>query len=497
MADPARDRLGFPVDELRQRTTRGAVLNGAFVGGGELLLLVQGIVVTAILGPVAIGLYGAVSATAVTITGLKRVGIDEEFVRQSEPEQEEEFQRAFTLDLSLSLLLAFVIAAAAPFVALAYGDDRLLALTLAVSYLPVAFSLQAPTWIFFRRMDFLRQRLLQAIVPVVTFAVTVPLAAAGVGVWSLVIGPFVANATAAAAAIAVSPYRLRIRRDRATWSRYLRFSWPIFVSVFALLVVLQGQVLAFDLADGLAAAGFITLAATLTRYADRVDRILASTIYPAICAVQDRPATLAELYVKSNRLGLAWVVPFCGGIVLFAPDLVEFVLGDDWEPAVGLLQGMAVAAGLQQLGYNWFSFYRATGNSRPQAVESVVMMGAFLLLAVPALFAWGFDGFVGGRIAGAVLVLAVRRHFVRALLPGVGLGRLALRALAPVGGAAAAVVAVRLALWGGREPGQALAEILLFAAATAGLTWLLERGLLREAGAYLRQAPASAPVPTA
>ena len=497
MADPARDRLGFPVDELRQRTTRGAVLNGAFVGGGELLLLVQGIVVTAILGPVAIGLYGAVSATAVTITGLKRVGIDEEFVRQSEPEQEEEFQRAFTLDLSLSLLLAFVIAAAAPFVALAYGDDRLLALTLAVSYLPVAFSLQAPTWIFFRRMDFLRQRLLQAIVPVVTFAVTVPLAAAGVGVWSLVIGPFVANATAAAAAIAVSPYRLRIRRDRATWSRYLRFSWPIFVSVFALLVVLQGQVLAFDLADGLAAAGFITLAATLTRYADRVDRILASTIYPAICAVQDRPATLAELYVKSNRLGLAWVVPFCGGIVLFAPDLVEFVLGDDWEPAVGLLQGMAVAAGLQQLGYNWFSFYRATGNSRPQAVESVVMMGAFLLLAVPALFAWGFDGFVGGRIAGAVLVLAVRRHFVRALLPGVGLGRLALRALAPVGGAAAAVVAVRLALWGGREPGQALAEILLFAAATAGLTWLLERGLLREAGAYLRRAPASAPVPTA
>ena len=49
--------------------------------------------------------------------------------------------------------------------------------------------------------------MLQAIVPVVTFAVTVPLAVAGVGVWSLVIGPFVANATAAAAAVAVSPYR--------------------------------------------------------------------------------------------------------------------------------------------------------------------------------------------------------------------------------------------------------------------------------------------------
>ena len=419
----------------RERTTRGALLNGAFVGGAELLLVIQGIVVTAILGPEAIGLYGAVSATAVTITGLKRVGIDEEFVRQAEAEQEEEFQRAFTLDLSLSVVLAFLIAAAAPFVALAYGDDELLALTLAVSYLPVAFSLQAPTWIFFRRMDFLRQRLLLAIVPVVTFAVTVPLAIAGVGVWSLVIGPFVANATAAVVAITVSPYPLRIRRDRTTWSRYLRFSWPIFVSVLALLVVLQGQVLAFDLAEGLAAAGYITLAVTLTRYADRVDRILTSTIYPAICAVQDRPATLAELWTKSNRLGLVWVIPFCAGLVLFTPDLVEFVLGDDWEPAVGLMQGMAVAAGLQQLGYNWFSFYRAANNPRPQAVESVVMVGSFLLLAVPGLFAWGFDGFVGGRIAGVLLMLAVRRHYVRELLPGVRLGRLAARALAPVLGA--------------------------------------------------------------
>ena len=66
---------------------------------------------------------------------------------------------------------------------------------LAVAYLPAAFALQAPTWIFFRRMDFVRVRLLQAMIPVVTFAVTVPLAAAtDVGVWSLVIGPLVGNA---------------------------------------------------------------------------------------------------------------------------------------------------------------------------------------------------------------------------------------------------------------------------------------------------------------
>jgi hypothetical protein len=125
------------------------------------------------------------------------------------------------------------------------------------------------------------------------------------------------------------------------------------------------------------------------------------------------------------------------------------------------------------------------------------MLGSFLVFAVPALFAWGFDGYVGGRVAGAVLVLGVRRYYVRALLPDVAFVRLAVRALAPVVGAAAAVVAVRLALWGDREPAQAIAEIALFIAATAALTWAFERSLLREAGRYIRRAPASAPAPIA
>jgi O-antigen/teichoic acid export membrane protein len=313
-----------------------------------------------------------------TIVALKRVGIDEAYVQQSEEGQEEEFQRAFTLELMLSLAFALAIAAAAPIVTVAYGDDRLLPLTFAVAYLPVAFALQSPSWIFFRRMDFLRTRILQFIIPVVTFAVTVPLAAVGVGVWSLVIGPFVGNATGAAAAIAVSPYPLRLRFDREARRRYFAFSWPIFVTAASLLVLQQGQVLAFDLHAGLAAAGFITLAFTLTRYADRADQIVTTTIYPAICVVRDQLATLEEIFVKSNRVTMMWAFPFGAAFVLFAPDLVGFVLGHKWEPAVVLLQGLGAAAGLQQLGYNWFSFYRARGHSSPQAVESAVLVAGFL-----------------------------------------------------------------------------------------------------------------------
>ncbi len=481
------DRLAFPREELRGRTARGVALNALFTGATEGLVLAQGLIVSILLGPEAIGLYGIVTATAMTIVALKRVGIDEAFVQQSEQGQEEEFQRAFSLELGVSAAFSLAIAVAAPLVAIVYGEDELLPLTLAAAYMPLAFALQAPTWIFFRRMDFLRQRVLLAVAPVVTFAFTVGLAIAGVGVWSLVIGPAIGNAAAAVAAVAVSPYPLRLRFERSVARRYFRFSWPIFVSSAAMLVLLQGQLLAFDVWGGIAAVGHVTLAYTLTRYADRADHVVASTIYPAICAVRDQVQTLEEIFVKSNRAAMIWSAPFCAGIVLFAPDLVEFVLGDEWEPAVVLLQGLAVATALQQLGFNWFSFYRARGDSRPQAVEAAVMAVAFLALAAPGLALWGATGFVVGRALVSLAMLVVRARYVHRLLPGVRLWALGLRGAAPVAVGAAAAVALRLALWGGGRPlWQVLCELALFLGVTAISTRLLERDLLREFTRYLR-----------
>src|SRR4051794_3937096 len=205
------ERLAFPRSELRRRTARGAVINGTFLAGAEGLVLVQGLIVTVLLGPQAIGLYGIVTTTAMTIVALKRIGIDEAYVPQGGQGQGGEVQRAFTLELVFSTAIALVIALSAPVLAAVYGDDRLIALTLAVAYLPIAFALQAPTWIFFRRMDFVRQRLLQGVIPAATFVVTVPLAAwSDLGVWSLVIGPFVGNIAGVVAANYVSPYGLRL-----------------------------------------------------------------------------------------------------------------------------------------------------------------------------------------------------------------------------------------------------------------------------------------------
>jgi O-antigen/teichoic acid export membrane protein len=478
-------RFSFPRAQLRARTVRGALVTAAFLVLIDGLVVAQGLIVTRLLGPELIGLYGIVTVTTMTVIALKRVGIDEAYVQQDEQGQEAEFQRAFTLELSTSVVFALVLCALAPAVAAVYGDDRLLGLMLATAYLPLAFALQAPLWVFFRRMEYGRQRALQAIQPAVSFAVTVPLAATGFGVWSLVVGPLAGYVVAVAAAIAASPYALRLRWDRGTARRYLAFSGPILVATVATLVVQQGQVLAFDATEGLVWVGFLTLAVTVTRYVDRADQIVTATIYPAIAAIQGRTRTLEELFVKSNRATLLWVLPFTAGLILFAGDLVTFVVGEQWRDAEILIQGLAAAGLLQHLGFNWFSFYRAHGDTRPPAVEAVAHAAAFCALAVPGLIVAGAEGFVAGRIAAVVVALVIRARYVRRMLPAVRVRDIV--APGPVLLATAAALALRLALWGGERPlWQALAELAVFLGVFGVVAVRREGPLLAELRGALR-----------
>ena len=79
-----------------------------------------------------------------------------------------------------------------------------------------------------------------------------------------------------------------------------------------------------------------------------------------------------------------------------------------------------------------------------------------------------------------MLVLALRRHYVRRLLPNVELLAVGARGAIPVAVAAALVGVARLAWSGPRTGGEAIFELVLFLVATALVTWLAERSLVRE-----------------
>ena len=473
---------------MRRRVARGTLINGAFLTLVSALGMLKGLIVAGFLTRAEYGVWGILLITFGTLIWLRDVGVGDKYIQQDEEDQEAAFQRAFTLELIVTGVFSLLLLASVPVLALAYDRDDLIAPGLVLVGSIAIGVLTTPVWVFYRRMDFLRQRTLQAVEPVVAFAVTVALAAGGAGYWSLILGAAAGAAAGALTAVIASPYRLRLRYDRGTARQYVGFSWPLVAESGAGIVIAQGSVVAGNATLGAAGVGAIALASTISMFTDRVDGILTATLYPAICRMRDQVDLLLEVFVKSNRLALMWGIPFGTALTLFADDLVRFGLGDEWRPAIALLQVFGVAAAVGHLGFNWTAFYRARGETKPLAIVAAATMVSFLAVAVPLLATEGLEGFAWGIGAMTAVAVVGRAFFVTRLFPGFSLARHAARAAAPTIPAVLAVIAARTLEAGERTLPIALGELGLYVVVTVLATALLERTLLREVIGYLRPA---------
>jgi O-antigen/teichoic acid export membrane protein len=471
---------------LRQHTARGTIINGTFRVSLAGLTLLRRTAVAAFLTPKELGIWGAVLITVMTLMYLKNSAISGKYIQQSEQDQEAAFQKAFTFEVTVTTAFLLVTGALLPLFAVLYDNSAIILPGLVLLLAGVGGALQAPTWIFYRRMDFFRQRVIESVDPIVGFVATIALAIAGFGYWCLVLGLVIGSWAGAIVALIACPYKIRPRMDRTSVRDYFSFSWPLFIAGLSAIVIAQGSVLAGVHAVGIAGVGAISLAASLTAFSTGVDSIVTDTLYPAVCAVQNRTALLYEVFVKSNRIALMWGMSFGLGVTLFASDLVHFVLGDRWEPAIFLLQAMGVVVAVNQLGFNWAAFLRARNETRPIAVVSVVTALSFLAITVPLLFALGLHGWAIGMLGMTVVSVAVRSYYLARLFSGFQMLRHALRAIAPSVPAVLVVLGLRALEPAGRGPGTALIEFALYAGVTIGATILFERALLREILSYLR-----------
>jgi O-antigen/teichoic acid export membrane protein len=477
-----------PGDSLRRRSARGTIINASFLVAFAGLALIQRIVVARLLTPAEFGLWNVVLVAILTVLFLKNAGVGDKYVQQRESDQERAFQKAFTIDLALAVACVVVAAIVFPILAVVYGRFQIIVPGIVLSLAIVGNSLQAPVWIYYRNMNYARQRTLMAIDPVVTFVLTIALAAAGAGAWSLVVGTVVGAFSSGIVALKVSPYRPKLVWERGTVREYFSFSWPVVVAGGAGSLISQGLQIVATRTVGLRGAGGIGVGVSLSNFTDGVDGIVTQTLYPAICAVRDRADLLLETFIKSNRIALLWGLPFGVGVALFSSQLVHFVVGEQWRFAVHVIAAFGLVAGLNQLGFNWTAFLRALNLTRPMALIAVVQVVVFAIVTLPLFLAFGMDGLAGGWVAFGFATIASRTFYLRRVFPGFKMTRHAFRAMTPSIPAVAAVLAMRASTQNDLTTAHAAAQLSVYVAVTVVASCLSERALLGEVIGYLRPA---------
>lgn len=467
---------------LREHATRGVLISGLWMAAMGVVQTGRNFVLPGVVGPQEYGIWGALLAFGALLAALRTTGTNEVFVGQDEDDQELAFQRVFSIEVTVNTVLTVLTIATAPLLAAMYGNSELLLLGMASALAWPAQTLQAPLWVLNRRMEFGRLRVIQAVDPVLGTVVAVGLAIAGLGAWAIVLGILAGAWSTALIAVVLCPYKLRPKFDAAALRRYGKVSLSLWVAAVSSAVVGLGlMVLAQRSIDAKAVAA-VTLASNITFFAARLDQAVSQVIYPAIAAAQDRPEVLRETFGKANRVGLAWAVPVAAGLVVFAPQLLPAVYGDEWRSAVGVVQWFAVAVAIAHLGTNWWQYEIVAGDARPVAVNSLGAVVLFVLVQVPPTLIWGLDGLAVSMVAQAIGQLAVRTVYIRRRFGTWSPFALTLRSLLPV------LPATAVGAFLTTQDVPLGIELIVFTVLLAVGTYLFEKALVREIAGYLRGA---------
>jgi lipopolysaccharide exporter len=445
-------------------------LRWSYLGYGALMAanLAYTATISRLLDPAAFGLMAMANLVVLFAQYFVRMGLASALVQKPELDRDD-VRAASTAGLAMGVACFAVVWVLTPAFSALFRTPELTPVLrlLGVSFLFEGFAMTG--------MGLLRRQLRFRELSVITVAtyvlgflvVGVGLALLGAGVWSLVVGALVSNAsqTLWQYALLRHPVRPVLR-----WQPYRDIcGYGMRLSGAHLLDYAGGNLdnLVVGRVAGAAALGQYSRAYYLAFQPLRwyLTQALTQVLFPHLSRIQDDAERLRRAYLSVLGLTALVVFPVCAGMAAAAPQLVGVVLGPQWGPAATLVPWFAVAGACGVISSISQTVAEARADlNRSLAVQVVylVILGALLAVAA-ALWPEGLWVFAVAVTVGEVLRQA---GYVGLMRRGLGLSAVQVwGAYAPAAFASAGVaVAVALTRWGlaGRAP-----TLLVFAAEVA------------------------------
>lgn len=341
----------------------------------KLLALVTTAILTRLLVPDDFGLVASALIIMMMFEAIRNFGINDALIYTSE-KIEESADTAFIINSLIGLGQYVVVYFLAPFVIYFFDDLRLVEVLRVIS-LSFIFDGLGKTHdaLLQKDLKFQKSTVPEIISTSLKGIVSIALAWFGYGVWSIVIGQVVGAAAQTAAkwwALRWIP-RLRFHMDRvrALWN------YGVHILLFSLLVV------ALDLADqmligtmlGQEQLGYYSIG---VRFPELIianfSLILSKTLFPAFSKINKEIDKIKSAYLLSIKFTAFATVPAGLGMVAVAREIILVVFGAQWEPAIILMQVLALMGVVSALVWSVGDTLKALG--RPDVSTKLLVVEA-------------------------------------------------------------------------------------------------------------------------
>jgi O-antigen/teichoic acid export membrane protein len=380
---------------LKARAARGAMALMLRSGITGLAAVVGGVVLARILTPTEFGIYAITAFCAAFLSMFGDVGLGAAIIQKQDGPTQADLRTVFTLQLVLASILVVAGFIAAGPVAGAYHLSpaaawlmRALIATLLISVLRTV-----PAVLLERDLRYGRLGTVDASQGVTFQVAAVVAALLGFGVWSFVWATVISSVVGVVAAYTLSPWRPGFGFDRASARRLVSFGMAYQAQGILSFVKDAMTPTVVAVLAGAAAVGYVNWAFAIATAPLLVTGSLWQVTFPAFARAAHDPVLLARIVERAIHLGAIVMLPISFSIMALAPQIVEYVFGSKWDPALPSIYLFSVAflTG-PMVGSTFFNLFYATGHPRYSLYFTILYGVLDWGIGIPLVVWLGFNG---------------------------------------------------------------------------------------------------------
>lgn len=400
----------------------------------------SGLIIAAVLArllvPNDFGIAAIATAVIALLTILSDFGLGSALIRQPRLSASQA-TAAFWICAAAGVAIVIIGWSSAPFVAGFYSSPQLEnVIRLMVFTVPFTLTGQVVDSLLQRELNFSKLARIDTSAALIGGVLAVVAAAAGAGVWALVIQFCVQSIGACLWKFAATGWRPSIAVDFSGMRGLVTFAASVLIGTLLNFASGNSDNFLIGRVLGTQALGLYALAYNLTILpAQTVGASISRVVFPALAAIQFEPARFRSAYVRALRVGALVNVPLSFGLAAGAPVFVRAVYGPKWADVAPLVSALLIVGLLQGLNTTALAFY-ALGRAGTQ-----LALAFFFTAVLVIAFFIGVEGGLEGLVrayACAAPVAFLPAHLIANRLVGIRLKNWA-SAVAPALGAGGAM----------------------------------------------------------
>ena len=370
-------------ESLRKKTIRGTVWSGIDTIAGQGVTFLVGLVLARLLTPQEYGLIGYILIIVAILNSIVDSGFSNALIRKKDAAGID-YDTTFIFNMALSLLMAAVMIATAPWVSRFLDEPELVPLIRAMSAIVIinaAAIIQRTS--LTKRVDFKTQTKVSLISSIASGAVGIGMAAGGMGVWSLV-GQQISRLLNTVFLWAFNRWLPRWRFSWESFRELFGFGWKLMVSGLIDTAWKEVYQLVIGKCYTTATLGQYTRGKQFSDiFSSNMTTVIQRVSYPVLSSVQDEKTRLKEGYRKIIRITMLLSFVLMFGLGAAAESLLHVLIGGQWAEAAGYLQIIVFTACLYPLHAINLNMLQVEGRSdlflKLEIVKKIVAVGPILL----------------------------------------------------------------------------------------------------------------------